>query len=302
MIITCDRSHLEERCLQRGYSFFRASGCVVSSSGDILAVDTDHVDYPAERVGALSFKCVPDCTASEFACGSGECCVELPDGSNGCQVCSSSSSSSSVDCVQVTVDVSKLYYEGVGFPDCPPSGTATLCIPKQLTMSVDAGCFGSVTSQFNYLPAHNVWGLVYNPPAPFQEEYDLNPTSDNLQLANPTVAAGSMHSLRLFIYELFPGGNWDVPGIGPASLDGRLPIHVSYSGGAYNFVKAAGTTFTKKTCSGCSCSDVPARCPYACGPVSPNSDLYNSYGYSSADYSPCESIEDLLNNISVEVS
>lgn len=93
MIITCSRSHLEERCLQRGYSFFRASGCVVSSSGDILAVDTDHVDYPAERVGVLSFKCVPDCTTSEFACGSGECCVELPDGSNGCQACSSSSSS-----------------------------------------------------------------------------------------------------------------------------------------------------------------------------------------------------------------
>lgn len=96
MIITCHRSHLEERCLQRGYSLFRAAGCVVSSSGDMLAVDTDHVDYPAERVGVLGFKCVPDCTDLQFLCGSGECCVELPDGSNGCQACSSSSSSSSV--------------------------------------------------------------------------------------------------------------------------------------------------------------------------------------------------------------
>ena len=51
MIITCSRSHLEELCVRRGYSFFRASGCVVSSAGDILAVDMDHVDYPAERVG-----------------------------------------------------------------------------------------------------------------------------------------------------------------------------------------------------------------------------------------------------------
>lgn len=95
MIITCHRSHLEERCLQRGYSFFRAAGCVVSSSGDVLAVDTDHVDYPSERVGVLSFNCVPDCNAPEFLCGSGQCCVENPDGSNGCQACASSSSSGS---------------------------------------------------------------------------------------------------------------------------------------------------------------------------------------------------------------
>lgn len=312
MIITCHRSHLEERCLQRGYSLFRAAGCVVSSSGDMLAVDTDHVDYPAERVGALGFKCVPDCTDPQFLCGSGQCCVDLPDGSNVCQACASSSSSgssssvgsssSSVDCVQVSVDVSKLYYEGGGFPDCPPTGTATLCIPRQLTMSIDAGCFGKVTSQFNYILSANVWGLIWNPPAPWQEDYNLAPDSDLLQFVNPTVAAGSMYALDVYTYELYRDGNWDIPYLGPAIIDGRLPIQVSYSGGVYNFVKAVGTTFTKKTCTGCSCGEVAARCPYACGPVSPNSDLYQSYGYSSADYSPCASIMDLLNNITVEVS
>ena len=49
MIMTCHRSHLEELCIKRGYSFFKASGCVVASSGDVLAVDTEHPDYPREN-------------------------------------------------------------------------------------------------------------------------------------------------------------------------------------------------------------------------------------------------------------
>jgi hypothetical protein len=49
MIITCSRTHLEEICRKRGYSFFRAAGCVVSSVGDIIAVDTEHADYPREN-------------------------------------------------------------------------------------------------------------------------------------------------------------------------------------------------------------------------------------------------------------
>lgn len=49
MIITCHRSHLEEICRKRGYSFFKAAGCVVGMSGDILAVDTEHADYPRDN-------------------------------------------------------------------------------------------------------------------------------------------------------------------------------------------------------------------------------------------------------------
>jgi len=95
MIITCRRSHLEERCRQRGYSFSSVLGCVVSVAGDIWAIDTDHADYPVERVGALGFKCVPDCTDSQFLCGAGQCCVENGDGTNSCVQCSSSSGSNS---------------------------------------------------------------------------------------------------------------------------------------------------------------------------------------------------------------
>lgn len=95
MIVTCRREHLEERCLQRGYSFSSVLGCIVSDSGDVISVDTGHADYPVERVGSLSFTCVPDCNYPEFACGVGECCEESPfGGTNGCVPCVSSSSSS----------------------------------------------------------------------------------------------------------------------------------------------------------------------------------------------------------------
>jgi len=94
MIVTCRREHLEERCLQRGYSFSSVLGCIVSDSGDVISVDTGHADYPVERVGSLSFTCVPDCNYPEFACGVGECCEESPfGGTNGCVACESSSSS-----------------------------------------------------------------------------------------------------------------------------------------------------------------------------------------------------------------
>jgi hypothetical protein len=96
MIITCHRRYLEERCLQRGYSFSSVVGCVVSFDGDILTIDVDHADYPVERVGVLSFECVPDCTTPEFLCESGFCCEDKPDGSNSCVSCSSSSSSVSL--------------------------------------------------------------------------------------------------------------------------------------------------------------------------------------------------------------
>lgn len=46
MIIKCKRLHLEQRCFQRGYLFSDAEGCVVSSDGEDIVVDTDHPSYP----------------------------------------------------------------------------------------------------------------------------------------------------------------------------------------------------------------------------------------------------------------
>lgn len=86
-MITCHRKYLEERCVQRGYALDAVMSCVVSQNGDLWTIDIDHPAFPQERVGALSFKCVKDCTTPEFACVEGECCTEHSDGTNSCQKC-----------------------------------------------------------------------------------------------------------------------------------------------------------------------------------------------------------------------
>lgn len=74
MIITCSRGQFEEMCAARGVKSFRVAGCVVSVVGDILAIDTDHVDYPGSPV------CDPSCPP-------GFCCVVDVFGSKSCQPC-----------------------------------------------------------------------------------------------------------------------------------------------------------------------------------------------------------------------
>ena len=94
-MITCHRKYLEQRCLERGRKLAETIGCVVAMDGDIWTVDVNHFSYPRSDLNALSFKCVPDCTAPEFLCGSGECCEDNLDGTNSCRPCSSSSTGSS---------------------------------------------------------------------------------------------------------------------------------------------------------------------------------------------------------------
>jgi hypothetical protein len=95
-MIICHRKHLEQRCLERGRDLAAAMACVVDRDGDMWTVDVDHAAYPGPDLGALSFKCVPDCTTPQFPCNPGLCCEEnLFDGTNSCLPCGSSSSSDS---------------------------------------------------------------------------------------------------------------------------------------------------------------------------------------------------------------
>ena len=87
-MITCHSKHLVDRCLQRGYTLDEAMSCVVSQDGDMWTIDTDHPAFPREKIGALSFKCVPDCTTPEFVCLPGFCCTENQmNGGNDCLPC-----------------------------------------------------------------------------------------------------------------------------------------------------------------------------------------------------------------------
>ena len=49
MHITCHRSHLEERCRERGYSLQEVMQCVTKINGDIWTIDVDHPDYPRHK-------------------------------------------------------------------------------------------------------------------------------------------------------------------------------------------------------------------------------------------------------------
>ena len=50
-MITCNRSHLEARCTERGYSLDEVMPCVVSQDGDQWTIDVDHPAFP--RVSRL---------------------------------------------------------------------------------------------------------------------------------------------------------------------------------------------------------------------------------------------------------
>lgn len=48
-MITCPKSHLEARCLERGYTLEEVMPCVVSQDGDLWTIDEKHWAYPAVR-------------------------------------------------------------------------------------------------------------------------------------------------------------------------------------------------------------------------------------------------------------
>jgi hypothetical protein len=48
-MIRCHRSHLENRCKQRGYLLADVMGCVVEQDGDRWLIDTNHPAYPRKR-------------------------------------------------------------------------------------------------------------------------------------------------------------------------------------------------------------------------------------------------------------
>ena len=50
-MIECHRSHLEDRCRERGYTLDEVLPCVVSQDGDEWTIDVDHPAYP--RVSRL---------------------------------------------------------------------------------------------------------------------------------------------------------------------------------------------------------------------------------------------------------
>lgn len=50
-MITCHRSHLEARCVERGYTLDEVLPCVISQDGDEWTVDVEHPAYP--RVSRL---------------------------------------------------------------------------------------------------------------------------------------------------------------------------------------------------------------------------------------------------------
>lgn len=45
-MITCDRSHLEERCVERGYTLDEVMPCVVAQNGNEWTIDVDHPAFP----------------------------------------------------------------------------------------------------------------------------------------------------------------------------------------------------------------------------------------------------------------
>ena len=50
-VITCHRSHLKDRCTERGYTLDEVMPCVVSQDGDEWTIDADHPAFP--RVSRL---------------------------------------------------------------------------------------------------------------------------------------------------------------------------------------------------------------------------------------------------------
>lgn len=52
-MITCQRKHLEQRCLQRGYTLDEVRPCIVLDEGDTITVDETHPAYPRESKRGL---------------------------------------------------------------------------------------------------------------------------------------------------------------------------------------------------------------------------------------------------------
>jgi len=50
-LTTCNRSFLEQRCAERGYTLAEVLPCVISQDGDEWTIDVDHPAYP--RVSRL---------------------------------------------------------------------------------------------------------------------------------------------------------------------------------------------------------------------------------------------------------
>ena len=233
------------------------------------------------------------------------------------QACSKESTWNLDGCVAVNVDLSKLFFidDGNLPPNCPLTGTGTVYIPKELTMKVTSGCLQTIETKFKWLPSWSKWGRIWNGTGAeeFQPIYDGSDLdSDYLypwigQSTSATIYT-PLHSLRVQYYELQPNDNWDSTLLGLATIEGALPMHVRYRReyGDYVFVKAEGTSFTRKYCVGCDCDEVPARCPFAgCGVTSPNSNLFNSWSTSSTEEAQmwgCDSVSEVMNSLTVEVT
>lgn len=50
-MITCQRHHLESRCVERGYTLDEVRACIVSEDGDTITVDETHEAYPRAKPG-----------------------------------------------------------------------------------------------------------------------------------------------------------------------------------------------------------------------------------------------------------
>lgn len=244
--------------------------------------------------------CFGDGSASEIEC----CLTNCEDCASKCAETISNPTWNLDGCVPVTISPTDVYYDNTDgkIPDnCPPTGVITLYIPKQLTMEVEAGCFGTVTTSFQYLPSSSVWGRVWTPTPPWENDYNNNPNSNFLSFSGD--------NLSINTYDLVENNDWSIPEEPGVIVDGRLKIVVRYREAYddYTFVKAFGTSFTKQVCTDCLCSGVPGQTPItSTGPGLPLSDLYNSYqAVPGTNYGNCgsgESVIDILNNISVTVT
>ena len=50
-MITCQRHHLESRCVERGYTLDEVRPCILSEDGETITVDETHAAYPRARPG-----------------------------------------------------------------------------------------------------------------------------------------------------------------------------------------------------------------------------------------------------------
>lgn len=50
-MIECQISHLQARCVERGYTLDQVRECIVSQNGDTITVDETHPAYPRAKPG-----------------------------------------------------------------------------------------------------------------------------------------------------------------------------------------------------------------------------------------------------------